>query len=115
MALGLAITATIITVIGWYPNCDGERRYEEYTGKLKWINIACDVCCHVNSAFKLEGQKPVSILNCEKELECCIDTNQTVTIYCKPSSEMYATTNGCYWSLYIYKIEDVYGNEIWKS
>lgn len=109
--LGLTFYLSFMT------RCDGEQRWETYTGVLQDLDIECSICCHVRSYFVINGTW-VPVLNCEEELEF-IPLNHTYTIYCSPASESYAISRPygepqCFWSIKIDRIVEN-GYEIWKG
>lgn len=114
----IVIIIVFTSILWWIGRCDGEQKWSEHTGVLKEIYIECDICCHVQSGFNIDG-KWYPVLNCQKSLED-IPLNQTYTFYLKPDSESYAISRpigecNCFWSQSIYKIVDSHNNEVWHD
>ena len=109
----------IVFISSFFPNCDGEKEWSHYTGKLQYIDIDCEWCCHSMSWLKFYNKSRIPIYNCDESLED-IPVNQTYTIYLQPFSEPYAVTRNswepsCFWVQVIDYIEDENGTVVWGN
>lgn len=112
--IGVAI---IIAVPNLLHQCDGEKHWETYHGKLIGLYIDVDTCCHCDTRLKLEGEGWVYTYDCDESLSDVLKINETYTIHTRPHAEEYAATCcGCFWVEAIDYIEDEDGNVVygWK-
>ena len=115
----LMIVAIFLIIFGthWYFNdfsVDGEKVWFEYTGKLEFIDVENDICCHCDTRIKLYNQSWIRNYNCDESLET-IALNQTYTFYTEPFKEQLAASPGWFWVEVVYRVIDVDNNVVWES
>jgi len=109
----------LIIILVFYtvePQCDGTKKWSKYTGKLEYIYMNTDICCHVNCYFKLNNTDRIYFFNWDKNILNSVDIGNTYTFYLEPHPEPSATTAGkCSWVQVIYKITDANNNIVWRK
>jgi len=115
----LIIVAIFLIIFGthWYFydfGVDGEKVWSEYTGKLEFIDVENDICCHCNTRIKLYNQSWIRTYNCDESLEN-IKLNETYTFYTEPFAEQAASYVGSFWVEVVYRVIDVNGHVVWEN
>ena len=110
---GILLLCVIPEVVN---QCDGEKEWSHYTGKLTWIDVETEICCHFRTWIKLEGQSKIWTVDGNEDLETMFNVGEVQTFYLEPFPEPLAATVGCVWDQVIDYVEDDKGNVVygWK-
>ena len=111
--LSLLIVIVIFTLF-LQPDCDGEQKWYHKTGKLQFISVRTELCCHCHTVIKFYNQSPIYTVDCNEDL-ADIPINKTYTFYFKPFPEPYATTGNsksCFWDNVVDYVENENGDKI---
>jgi len=119
--IGFLIAVFLVFAIpNIFPNCNGEKEWNIYTGKLAGIYVDAETCCHCDTRIKFYNQSWIYTFDCDESLVDILQINQTYTIHTEPFAEQYAVTSddifepNCFWVEVIDYIEDDSGNVIYN-
>jgi len=93
---------------------EGKKIWSEYTGKLEFIDVENDICCHCDTRIKLYNQSWIRTYNCDESLEN-IKLNETYIFYTEPFAEQAASYVGSFWVEVVYRVKDTDNNVVWES
>ena len=107
----------IILGVSWFIGefgVEGEKVWSKYTGRLEFIDVETDTCCHCDTRIKLYNQSWIRTFNCDESLEE-IKLNETYTFYTEPYAEPLAASVGMVWVEVVYRVIDVNDTVVWES